>query len=238
MVNDKQRPGYPLTILLITTRYLCKNFQLELINEQAHQYAEKFSSPEDELLRKINSYTQKHPEANMLSGHLQGKVLEMLSCMIRPKRILEIGTFMGYSAICLAKGLTEEGQLHTIELREEEAAKAKDFFAQSQYFSKIILHVGSALNIIPSLEETWDLVFIDADKPAYIDYFNLVLPKLRKNGFIFADNIFFHGQVLEKEIESKSAKGIQAFNDYIQQRTDIEKVVLTLRDGLFLIRKL
>jgi len=174
----------------------------------------------------------------MLSGHLQGKVLEMLSCMIRPKRILEIGTFMGYSAICLAKGLTEDGQLHTIELREEEAAKAKEFFAQSQYFSKIILHVGSALNIIPSLEETWDLVFIDADKPAYIDYFNLVLPKLRKNGFIFADNIFFHGQVFEKEIENKSAKGIQAFNDYIRQRTDIEKVVLTLRDGLFLIRKL
>jgi predicted O-methyltransferase YrrM len=211
---------------------------LELINEQIQQYAEKFSSPEDELLKKINAYTQTHPEAQMLSGHLQGKVLEMLSCMIRPRRILEIGTFTGYSAICLANGLTEDGQLHTIEIREEEATKAREFFAQSQYFSKIILHVGSALNIIPALEETWDLVFIDADKPGYIDYFNLVLPKLRKNGFIFADNIFFHGQVLDEESKNKNAKGIKAFNDYIQKRPDIEKVVLTLRDGLFLIRKL
>ena len=211
---------------------------MELIDEQIQQYAEKFSSPEDELLKKINAYTQTHPEAQMLSGHLQGKVLEMLSCMIRPRRILEIGTFTGYSAICLAKGLTEEGRLHTIEIREEEAAKAREFFAQSQYFPKIILHVGSALNIIPALEETWDLVFIDADKPGYIDYFNLVLPKLRKNGFIFADNIFFHGQVLDEEPKNKNAKGIKAFNDHIQKQPDIEKVVLPLRDGLFLIRKL
>jgi len=211
---------------------------LELINEQAQQYAEQFSSPEDELLKKINVYTQTLSEAQMLSGHLQGKVLEMLSCMIRPRRILEIGTFTGYSAICLAKGLTEDGRLHTIELRKEEAAKAKEFFDQSQYSSKIILHQGSALDIIPAIEEIWDIVFIDADKPAYIDYFNLVLPKLKKNGFIFADNIFFHGQVLEEKVDNKSARGIKAFNEYIQQRTDIEKVVLTLRDGLFLIRKL
>jgi predicted O-methyltransferase YrrM len=215
-----------------------KNFPVELINEQVQLYAEKFSSPENGLLKKINEFTQKHPEAQMLSGHLQGKVLEMLSCMIRPKRILEIGTFTGYSALCLAKGLTEDGLLHTIELRKEEATVAKEFFSQSPYLSKIILHQGSALDIIPKLEEIWDLIFIDADKPAYIKYFNLVLPKLRKNGFIFADNIFFHGQVLEKEIKGKSAQGIQAFNEYIQQRTDIEKVILTLRDGLFLIRKL
>ena len=211
---------------------------MELINEQIQQYAEQFSSQEDELLKKINHYTQDHPESHMLSGHLQGKVLEMLSCMIRPRRILEVGTFMGYSALCLAKGLADDGQLHTIELREQEAAKAKEFFAQSQYSSKIILHIGSALDIIPGLNETWDLVFIDADKPAYIDYFNLVLPKLRKNGFIFADNVFFHGQVLEKEMKSKNAKGIQAFNEYIQKKRDIENVILTLRDGLCLIRKL
>jgi predicted O-methyltransferase YrrM len=158
--------------------------------------------------------------------------------MMRPRRILEVGTFTGYSALCLAKGLTDDGQLHTIELREQEAATAKEFFTQSQYSSKIILHIGSALDIIPGLNETWDLVFIDADKPAYIDYFNLVLPKVRKNGFIFADNVFFHGQVLEKEIKNKNAKGIQAFNEYIQKRTDIENVILTLRDGLCLIRKL
>jgi predicted O-methyltransferase YrrM len=211
---------------------------LELINEQIQQYAEQFSSQEDELLKKINDYTQNHPESQMLSGHLQGKVLEMLSCMMRPRRILEVGTFTGYSALCLAKGLTDDGQLHTIELREQEAATAKEFFTQSQYSSKIILHIGSALDIIPGLNETWDLVFIDADKPAYIDYFNLVLPKVRKNGFIFADNVFFHGQVLEKEIKNKNAKGIQAFNEYIQKRTDIENVILTLRDGLCLIRKL
>jgi len=211
---------------------------LKLINEHIQQYAEQFSSQEDALVKKINQYTQNHPESHMLSGHLQGKVLEMLSCMIRPRRILEIGTFTGYSAVCLAKGLTDDGQLHTIELREREAAKAKEFFDQSQYSSKIILHIGSALDIIPGLDEIWDLVFIDADKPAYIEYFNLVLPKLRKNGFIFADNVFFHGQVLEKEMKNKNAKGIQAFNEYIQKRTDIENVILTLRDGLCLIRKL
>jgi predicted O-methyltransferase YrrM len=211
---------------------------VELINDQAQLYAEKFSSPESELLRTVNEFTQKHPEAQMLSGHLQGKVLEMLSCMIRPRRILEIGTFTGYSALCLAKGLTEDGQLHTIEIREEEAVKAREFFSQSPYKSKIILHVGSALDIVASLDEVWDLVFIDADKPSYVQYFNLVLPKVRKNGFIFADNIFFHGQVLEQEVKGKNAIGIRAFNEHIQQRTDIEKVILTLRDGLFLIRKL
>jgi len=158
--------------------------------------------------------------------------------MIRPRRILEIGTFTGYSAICLAKGLTDGGELHTIEIRAEDAAKAKEFFSRSSYRSKIILHLGSALDIIPALNETWDLVFIDADKPAYIEYFNLVLPKLRKNGFIFADNIFFHGQVLEEEVKGKNAKAIREFNEYVQKRTDIEKVILTLRDGLFLIRKL
>jgi caffeoyl-CoA O-methyltransferase len=211
---------------------------MELINEKAQHYAEQYSSPEDDLLKKVSEFTSHHPESQMLSGHLQGKVLEMLSCMIRPRRVLEIGTFTGYSALCLAKGLTEDGQLHTIEIREEEAARAQEFFSESSDNSRIILHRGSALDIIPALDEIWDLVFIDADKPAYIDYFNLVLPKLRKNGFIFADNIFFHGQVLEAEVTGKSAKGIQAFNEYIQQRTDIEKVILTLRDGVFLIRKL
>ncbi len=211
---------------------------MELIHPQVQQYAEQYSSPEDDLLKKVNEFTQKHPEAQMLSGHLQGKVLEMLSYMIRPRRILEIGTFTGYSALCLAKGLTEDGQLHTIEISEKEATKAKDFFLQSPYNSRIILHLGSALDIIPTLQETWDIVFIDADKPSYIEYFNLVLPKLRQNGFIFADNIFFHGQVLEQEVKGKNAKGIKAFNEYIEQRTDIEKAVLTLRDGLFLIRKL
>ena len=210
---------------------------MELIHPQIQLYAEQHSSPEDALLKEINEFTQTHPEAQMLSGHLQGKVLETLSWMIRPRRILEIGTFTGYSALCLAKGLADDGELHTIELKEEEAIKAQGFFDRSLYASKIILHRGSALDIIPALDEIWDLVFIDADKPGYIDYFNLVFPKLRKNGFIFADNIFFHGQALEKEPKNKSAKGIKAFNEFIRQRNDIDKTVLTLRDGLFLIRK-
>jgi predicted O-methyltransferase YrrM len=212
---------------------------LELINPLVQAYAEKYTSAEDVLLKEVNEFTRlHHSEAMMLSGHLQGKLLEMISCMIRPARILEIGTFTGYSGLCLAKGLSADGFLHTIELREADAQKARSFFDRSSYARQIISHTGNALNIIPELKETWDLVFIDADKPAYIEYFNLVFPRLRKNGFILADNILFHGQVLKENVNGKSAKGIQAFNNFIKERTDIEKVVLTIRDGLYLIRKL
>jgi len=157
--------------------------------------------------------------------------------MIRPRRILEIGTFTGYSAICLVKGLTEDGMLHTIELREKDANTAKEFFKKSTYGAKIVSHTGNAKDIIPVLNETWDLVFIDADKPGYIDYFNLVLPAVRQNGFIFADNIFFHGQVLEEPVSGKNGKAMKAFNEFIAARNDIEKVAVTLRDGLYLIKK-
>jgi caffeoyl-CoA O-methyltransferase len=212
---------------------------LELVLPSAQAYADKYTSPEDELLREVNEWTMSnHPEAVMLSGHLQGKFLEMISCMISPLRILEIGTFTGYSALCLAKGLASGGKLHTIELRDSDADRAQAYFDRSIYKDKIKLHRGEASAIIPSLAETWDLVFIDADKPGYIDYFNLVFPSLRKNGFILADNIFFHGQVLEHPVKGKSAVGIQAFNDFIKNRTDIEKVVLTIRDGLYLLRKI
>ena len=211
---------------------------MELINPLVQEYAEKFSSPEDALLHEVADYTIKnHPEHQMLSGHLQGKFLEMTSMMIRPRRILEIGTFTGYSALCLAKGLTEDGLLHTIELRERDAATARGFFERSAYKEKIILHTGDAKKIVSMLEETFDLVFIDADKPGYIEYFNLVFPKLKKNGFIFADNIFFHGQAIENEPTGKNAKAIKAFNQFINKRTDIDKMILTLRDGLYLIRK-
>jgi caffeoyl-CoA O-methyltransferase len=212
---------------------------VDLILPSIQAYAEKYSSPENELLKEVNEFTmQYHKEPQMLSGHLQGKVLEMISCMIKPRRVLEIGTFTGYSALCLAKGLTEDGQLHTIDIRDEDVKSARSYFDRSQHATKIISHCGNAVEIIPALNETWDLVFIDADKPAYIAYFNLVFPRLRKNGFILADNIFFHGQVLEKNVTGKSAKGIQAFNDFINERTDIEKCVLTIRDGLYLLRKL
>jgi len=212
---------------------------VDLIHPLVQQYAEDYSSSEEPLLKKIAEYTrQNEDQPQMLSGHLQGKVLEMVSQMIRPRRILEIGTFTGYSALALASGLTEDGLLHTIELRESEAARAQSFFNKSHLANKIILHTGNALTILPGLKENWDLVFIDANKPCYIEYFNLVLPKLRKNGFILADNIFFHGQVLEKEATEKNARAIQSFNQYIRERTDIDKVILTIRDGLFLIRKL
>ena len=200
---------------------------MELINPLVQAYAEEFSSKEDALLKEIADYTRSHhPHHDMLSGHLQGKFLEMASCMIRPKRVLEIGTFTGYSALCLAKGLTEDGILHTIDIREEDGATAKGYFNKSIYTEKIILHIGNAIEIIPSLNETFDLVFIDADKTGYIEYFNLVLPKVRKNGFIFADNIFFHGESLEKEPKGKNAKAIAAFNKFIGERTDIEKMIL------------
>ncbi|HKZ66027.1 MAG TPA: O-methyltransferase [Chitinophagaceae bacterium] len=212
---------------------------MDIIHPGIQAYAETFSSPEDGLLKEIADFTrQNHSEYQMLSGHLQGKLLEMISRMIQPGRILEIGTFTGYSALCLAKGLTPDGQLHTIELREKDAATAKDFFNRSSFAEQIILHIGNALDIIPFLNETWDLVFIDADKVSYIEYFKIVLPQVRQNGFILADNIFFHGEVLADEIKGKSAKAIQQFNAFIQERNDIDKMIITLRDGLYLIRKL
>ena len=212
---------------------------IELLPEIVENYISRYTSPEDALLKEISDFTyQNHPKAHMLSGHVQGKFLEMISYMIRPRRVLEIGTFTGYSALCLAKGLHENGVLHTIELREQDAATAKGYFDRSFSKEKIILHIGDALKIIDEIEEKWDLVFIDADKENYINYFNLVLPKVRQNGFILADNVLFHGQVLEKEIKGKNAKSIQAFNDYIAGRIDIEKMMLPLRDGLSLIRKL
>jgi caffeoyl-CoA O-methyltransferase len=212
---------------------------MDITNPIAQQYAERYTSLEDELLKEVERFTvAHHPKHHMLSGHLQGKFLEMISHMIKPRRVLEIGTFTGYSALCLAKGLAEDGELHTLELREEDAATAKQFFAKSFFSQKIILHIGDALKKIGELNETWDLVFIDADKENYIHYFNLVLPQLKQNGFILADNTLFHGQVLEENVKGKSAKAIQAFNDFLLTRTDVEKVLLPLRDGLSLIRKL
>ncbi len=212
---------------------------MEIINPLAEAYAEKYTSAEDELLNEVHLFTkQNHPHAHMISGHLQGKLLEMISCMLQPLRVLEIGTFTGYSALCLATGLSENGRLHTIEVREDDAKTAKSFFDQSFFVKKIILHVGDALQIIGELEETWDLVFIDADKENYIRYFELVLPKVKPNGFILADNVLFHGQVLEQEIRGKNAKAIQAFNEFVAARNDIEQVLLPVRDGLMLIRKL
>jgi caffeoyl-CoA O-methyltransferase len=211
---------------------------MDIVHPQAQQYAEEYTPSEDALLQEVLDYTlQNHPHAHMVSGHLQGTFLQMISYMLQPLRILEIGTFTGYSALCLAKGLQKGGQLHTIEVRKDDAATAKGFFDRSEWKESIILHIGEALPIIDEIEETWDLVFIDADKVSYSNYFNRVLPKVRQGGFILADNVLFHGQVLEEEIKGKNAIAIHSFNDLVVQHDGVEKVMLPLRDGLYLIRK-
>jgi predicted O-methyltransferase YrrM len=211
---------------------------LEIINRLVQGYAEKYSAEEDLLLKEISDHTYAtHSNAIMLSGHLQGKLLELISKIIEPKNVLEIGTFAGYSALCLAAGLQEEGVLHTIEISEEEASIAASNFARSKIGHKIILHIGNALKVIPELEELWDLVFIDADKPNYIEYYKLVLPNVKSGGVILADNVLFHGEVLETPVSGKNAKSIHAFNEYVRQDTSVECVLLTIRDGLLLIRK-
>jgi caffeoyl-CoA O-methyltransferase len=210
---------------------------MDLIHPLVQAYAGQYTSPEDSLLLKINQQTQSHPGAHMLSGHVQGKFLELLSVLIKPRRILEIGTFTGYSALCLAKGLSKDGVLHTIELREEDAAVARQNFNLSDAKDKIFLHTGNAVEIIPTLAQQWDLVFIDADKVGYMEYYKLVLPQLKKGGVILADNVLFHGEVLQETPKGKNAKAIQAFNEYVKQDDTVETVFLTIRDGLMLIVK-
>lgn len=210
----------------------------EIINLKAEKYAALFSSPTDELLQEIEKFTlQNHPDANMLSGPVQGKLLELISCMIRPKKILEIGTFTGYSALCLAKGLVPEGELHTIEIRKEEAEISRRYFSKSLKSKQIILHEGDALEIIPALKDIWDIVFIDADKVNYINYYELTLPRLKKGGFILADNVLFHGEVLKENITGKNAKAIHAFNEHIAGDERVQHIMVTIRDGLMLIQK-
>ena len=211
---------------------------MELINSKAEQYAKHYTSALDEVLEEIETYTlANHPHAQMLSGHVQGKVLEMFSRMIAPKSILEIGTFTGFSALCLAKGLHADGKLVTLELREEDAATAKKYFTKAGMDSKIELLIGDALQIIPTLHENWDLVFIDADKVNYINYYELTLPSVKSGGWILADNVFFHGEVLEDNVKGKNAIAIHAFNEHLKNDDRIERVMLTIRDGLFLVQK-
>lgn len=211
---------------------------MEIINPLAENYIEKLSSPQDAFLQHILDDTNvHHPHAHMVSGAVQGKFLQMISLMINPLKVLEIGTFTGFSALCFAEGLQTNGEIHTIELREEDAATAKKNFDNSNYKENIKLHVGDAKKIIPTLNEEWDIVFIDADKTSYIDYYELTLPHLKKNGFILADNILFHGQVLTENITGKNAKAIHDFNMHVANDCRTEQVLLSVRDGISLIRK-
>jgi predicted O-methyltransferase YrrM len=211
----------------------------ELIQKKAEEYVAAFSTKEDELLFSIADHTNRfHPQAQMLSGHVQGRFLAMISHLVKPLRILEIGTFVGYSALCLAEGLPPNGKLYTIELMEETAAAAREYFSKSLHNNKIALHTGNALELIPAFKEEWDIVFIDADKVGYIDYYELTLPFVKPNGLIIADNVLFHGEVLEKNITGKNAKAIHRFNKHVSQDKRVQQVLLTVRDGISLIRKL
>ncbi len=213
--------------------------QQELVNPRAEDYSKQFSSPHDTLLQEILNETHSvHRHAHMISGSVQGKLLEMVSCMIKPQRVLEIGTFTGFSALCLAAGLQVQGIIHTIELRNSDAEVAQKYFDKSSFKNQIRLHIGDAKEIISQLDEEWDLVFIDADKLNYIDYYELTLPKVKRGGFILADNVLFHGDVLRENIVGKNAIAIHAFNEHIKADKRTEQIMLTVRDGISLIRKL
>jgi len=210
---------------------------MDLIHPIVQAYAEKYSPQENTLLNEIEVRTKPHPHGHMLSGTVQGKFLEMISLLVKPTYILEIGTFLGYSALCLIRGLLPEGELHTIENDENSAAIARENFKNSKTGKKIILHTGNALNLLEQIEKPWDLVFLDADKTAYMAYYEILVPRLRPGSLILADNVLFHGQVLEKQIKGKNAIAIQAFNDFVMADDRVDKMMLTLRDGVYLIRK-
>ena len=212
--------------------------EIEIIHKKANDYASAYSTPTDELLKEIEKYTlEEHAHPVMLSGPLQGKFLEMISLVARPDTILEVGTFTGYSALCLAKGLNSGGQLHTIEIREEDAGISKAYFARSIHNKQIHVHVGNAIDIIPQLDFKWDIVFIDADKANYINYYELTLPRLKSEGLMIIDNVLFHGKVLEDIIKGKNALAIHAFNNHVAMDDRVQQLILTIRDGLMLVRK-
>ena len=206
--------------------------------QDLESYASQHCSPLEPLLQEVLDYTeQHHPKAHMISGAVQGLLLQQLSHMLRPKRILEIGTFTGFSALCLAAGLPEDGLLYTLEMRAEDAATAQSFFDRSEKKNQLRLLQGDARQIIPTLQESWDLVFIDADKISYIDYYNMLVPRMAAGSFLLADNVLFHGEVLQDELKGKNAKAIAAFNAHVQADDRTQNVLLTVRDGLMLIRK-
>jgi caffeoyl-CoA O-methyltransferase len=208
------------------------------MNKKLEQYLEQYSTPEDPVLEDL--YRQTHirfVNPNMVSGHLQGKFLELISLMIKPEYILEIGTFTGYSAICLSKGLKPGGRLFTIELNDELSAFAHSFFCRAGAEEQITQLTGRAQEIIPGFDKMFDLVFIDGDKREYIEYYNLIIDKVKPGGFILVDNVLWGGQVIEKDSTDLQTRGIINFNTMIRGESDIEDVIIPIRDGLMLIRK-
>jgi caffeoyl-CoA O-methyltransferase len=212
---------------------------MDFLDQSISDYIESHTAPESDALVALNHETNaKVLMPRMLSGHLQGRVLSMFSHMIRPSAILEIGTYTGYSAICLAEGLALDGKLHTIDINDELKAMVDRYIQLSGMKEKIITHSGNALDIIPTLTETFDLVFIDADKINYSNYFNLVIDRVRKGGFIIADNVLWSGKiVLSPDQVDKDTRALQSFNDMVHTDNRVENVLFPVRDGLMVLRK-
>lgn len=210
------------------------------INKLLNDYILANTSPEDDLLRELTRATHLYVvQPRMLSGHMQGKILETFSRMIRPHRILEIGTFTGYSALCLARGLADGGVLHTIELNDELIELARSFIERSALCGRIVQHQGDALELIPQFDETFDLVFIDGDKREYTAYYQAVFDKVASGGYILADNVLWDGKVVEPvHSGDKHTLGVLAFNEFVTADQRVENVLLPFRDGMMLVRKL
>ena len=212
---------------------------MHFISEKLDTYIVNHSEAEPELLQQLTRETyQKILQPRMLSGHYQGRVLSMVSKLVSPKYILEIGTYTGYSALCLVEGLKKEGELHTIDSNEELIDFQRKYFDKSDYGSQIFQHLGNALDIIPKLDKTFDLIFIDADKENYSNYFTTIIDKLNSGGVIISDNVLWSGKVIEKlDSKDESTKAVIAYNELLKNDTRIETVLLPIRDGLAISRK-
>ena len=211
---------------------------MELLTEGLQTYLEQHCEPEPELLRYINRETHlKVSMPRMLSGHYQGRVLTFLSKLSCPNRILEIGTFTGYATLCLAEGLTETGILHTIDINAELEERVREYFKKSSYNDKIKYHIGNAVEVIPQLDEVFDIVFIDADKKNNKTYYDLVFDKVKKGGLIIVDNVLWSGKIT-LGANDKDTENIRRFNERVSNDQRTEKLILPVRDGLFIIRKL
>ncbi len=211
---------------------------LTIVPEAIDQYANQFTTPEDEVLAELNRITHlKTLSPQMLSGHLQGKILSLISRLVQPSRIMEIGTFTGYSAICLAKGLTESGLLYTIDINVEFTDIAAEYFQKSGLKNKIKQHIGEGGKIIPLLNEKWDLVFIDADKTNYSNYFDLVIENVRTGGLIIADNVLWSGRVLDENKDTET-RALYDYSVKVSKDSRVESLLLPVRDGLMIARKL
>ncbi|MEM6643832.1 MAG: O-methyltransferase [Bacteroidota bacterium] len=202
------------------------------------KYSEDHSQPESELLKQVNRETHLHTlKPRMLSGHLQGRVLSFLSKLQRPKYILEIGTYTGYAALCLAEGLQDGGILLTLDKNPETTSRAEKYFHSSAFQDQIEVRVGNAIEILPSLHYEWDLVFIDADKENYGVYFDLIVEQTRSGGLIIADNVLWSGKIADPEVQDRATISMRKFNKKIQKDRRVENVLLPIRDGLLVMRK-